>query len=97
VTLKNLFNIKLNMLGTLVIVVLASVTTVIADKWIEAPQFASSAPSLLTAPQAATPLICAKGVYSPVQKTCVDQATFDAEMKRLFAALGLDTSIYEQN
>lgn len=37
---------------------------------------------------------CGSKVYSPVQRNCVSKEVFDQEMKRLFAALGIDTSIY---
>lgn len=45
----------------------------------------------------AVPVIeCGELVYSPVQSVCVDRATFDEEMQRLFSALGIDTKIYKR-
>ena len=39
-------------------------------------------------------LDCNQLVYSPVQNKWVSQDVFDEEMIKLFAALGIDTSIY---
>jgi hypothetical protein len=37
---------------------------------------------------------CNQLVYSPIQNKCVSLEVFDGEMKNLFSALGIDTSIY---
>ena len=54
-----------------------------------------SSPSIpLSASSQQSVLDCGSKVYSPVQKTCVARDVFDAEMQRLFVALGIDTSAY---
>ncbi len=87
---------KTNVIGTIGIACLASVLTTMAT-WF----FAHG--SLLRSPPiagetntvtASSVLDCENGVYSPVQRRCVSQEVFDAEMKRLFVALGIDTSVY---
>ena len=78
----------------------ASVLTTLTSSYLapsdkSAPLTAATA-SLSVASQASV-LDCSSGVYSPVQKTCVSREVFDAEMQRLFAALGIDTSAYGLN
>lgn len=48
------------------------------------------APSLVQAPA----IECGQQVYSPIQRSCVGQEIFDAEMQLLFAALGIDAKAY---
>ena len=97
-SMQKLITLKANFLGVLSISVLSSLATVFFTNFIgnEFPSAIEQAAHL--EPMAMAPsgiLDCEKGVYSPVQRLCVDQATFDAEMKRLFAALGLNTKAYE--
>ncbi len=97
--MQKLINLKTNVLGVLSIAVLSSLATVLFTQLLEG-QFLT--PIEQPAQSASIPMApsgimeCKKGVYSPVQRLCVDQATFDAEMKRLFTALGLDSKAYEK-
>ena len=99
-SIKNIISAKTNVLGTTAIAVIASLSTVLFSNWISQEQLGplegSPSPAIATTVPAGTALDCDQGVYSPVQRACVDQAIFDGEMKRLFAALGIDTSIYQQ-
>lgn len=95
--IKQLLAYKTNMLGVMAIAIVTSMTTVAAQNWLmtwndPAP---SVVPSLTTS--ASDALKCTNGVYSPVQRKCVSKEVFDGEMKRLFAALGIDASIYSKN
>lgn len=78
----------------------ASVLTTLTSSYLASPN--KSAPitaattSLSVASQTSV-LDCGIEIYSPVQKTCVSRKVFDAEMQRLFAALGIDTSAYGLN
>lgn len=98
--IKNIISAKTNVLGTMAIAVIASLSTVLFSNWISqdqlGPQDGSPSHVFSTPMPAGNALDCDQGVYSPVQRACVDQAIFDGEMKRLFAALGIDTSIYQQ-
>ena len=92
--LSKIASARANVLGTALIAAGSSMLTVFAmnqfhqaDK-IVAPQAA------LPLPSATSVLECGENVYSPVQRQCVSKQVFDGEMKRLFAALGIDASIY---
>lgn len=95
---NGILKMKVNIWGTLAIAIVASITTTFALEWIRFDAPASSALSASNLTTASLSVLdCDEGVYSPVQRKCVLQAVFDAEMNRLFAALGLDTSIYRSN
>ena len=98
-SMQKLINLKTNILGVISIALLSSLATVFFTNFLSG-QFPSSIEQPAQSSSIAlTPsgiLDCEKGVYSPVQRLCVDQATFDAEMKRLFAALGLNSEAYEK-
>lgn len=93
---RNLLNVKINLLGAIAVSVMASASTIVLSKVIDplvnTNQMTPASGLAVTATSAVT---CKEGVYSPVQKICVSQQVFDAEMQRLFAALGIDTSIYD--
>ena len=98
--LRTLLACKTNLIGTVAIALLSSVSTVFfahwMDGWGEREAVRSTGIPLVAAQPTSSAAItdCSSGVYSPVQKTCVDQQTFDEEMQRLFLALGLDPGIY---
>ena len=97
--LQKLIDVKTNILGVVSIALLSSLATVLFTNCLEGQIFNSIEQPAQTASIALAPsgiLNCKKGVYSPVQRLCVDQATFDAEMKRLFVALGLNSKVYEK-
>lgn len=90
---RNLVELKANVLGTIAIACIASLTTSLATSYFSSEEQAalsSSSPATF----ATSVIECGSEVYSPVQKKCVDQKTFDMEMQRLFAALGIDTEVY---
>lgn len=98
----NLLTLKTNVLGTVAIAILSSALTVVLSQWLgngsgDAERSVGPSAALSAAPSAVGTdiLVCGEQVYSPVQRRCVDQQIFDAEMKRLFAALGLDAGIYQ--
>ena len=98
----NLLTLKTNVLGTAVIAIFSSAATVLFTQWVlqpdvlvAQPTMPPAQPSLSQLAAGADPMACGAQVYSPVQRRCVNQKTFDAEMKRLFAALGLDAGIYQ--
>jgi len=100
---KKLINLKINLIAVVGIAVISSVATMTTAKLWDSvfvsdstavPQTLSSSSSPLPN-LAGSVLECGTDVYSPVQKRCVDQATFDQEMTRLFAALGLDSKLYQ--
>lgn len=98
-SIKNLINQKTNILGVVSIALLTSLATVFFTNFLQGQYLGSVEQRTQPASIALAPsgiLDCEQGVYSPVQRLCVDQATFDAEMKRLFAALGLNSKAYEQ-
>lgn len=98
--LNRILALKTNVIGTIAIALVSSVATVFAADWLEQRSnknlgtLQGASPSARIAPLGTALTDCEAGIYSPVQKACVDQATFDAEMQRLFLALGLDPSIY---
>ena len=90
--LDRLLNARINIIGTIFVSILASATTVLVSNLV---------PALVQKPQPIAPIAtassvtdCDQGIYSPIQRICVEQEVFDAEMKRLFAALGIETSAY---
>lgn len=98
-SMQKLINLKTNILGVVSIALLSSLATVFFINLLEGQFQASIEQPAQSTALALAPtgiLDCEKGVYSPVQRLCVDQAIFDAEMKRLFAALGLNSKAYEK-
>lgn len=91
--LSRLLSIKTNLIGTALTSVFASFVTVLVTNALSVQSSHTAQPVPVIA-SANTAIDCETGVYSPVQNKCVDQEKFDAEMKRLFAALGIDNSIY---
>ena len=98
----NLLTLKTNVLGTAVIAIFSSAATVLFTQWVLQPDVLVAQPKtppaqlfLSQLAAGADPMDCGREVYSPVQRRCVDQKVFDAEMKHLFAALGLDARIYQ--
>lgn len=96
-----LLTLKTNIVGTAAVAVLSSVTTVLVSHWVAGAPVGDPVAVVPSTVLPAAPggtgsvaLACGDLIYSPVQRTCVDQQTFDAEMKRLFAALGLNAGIY---
>ncbi len=96
-----LLTLKTNVFGTLAIAIASSAGTVLFSQWLS--QTPSSAVQATVPPvqmsvaghaSAEDIMACGQNVYSPVQRRCVDQQTFDIEMQRLFTALGLDSAIY---
>lgn len=97
--MHKLINLKTNILGVVSIALLSSLATVFFTNFLSSQYLGSVEQPTQPASMALAPsgiLDCKKGVYSPVQRLCVDQATFDAEMKRLFVALGLNSKVYEK-
>lgn len=95
---QTLTEMKLNAFGVVVVALLCSSFTLIGSHFIE-QKILTTAPeptSILNAVPITSVLECTEGVYSPVQRQCVSQNIFDAEMKRLFSALGINTAIYDQ-
>ena len=95
--LKDLANIKINLIAALAISLVSSLATVAASGFVFAPTERSESAAMPLVTSGQSVVDCDVGVYSPVQKTCVSKEQFNLEMKRLFAALGIDTSIYEQD
>ena len=98
--LNRLIALKVNCLGVVIICAMTSFITVLL---VQFPFFRSIeiTGAVPNNPQVESlvgisVLECANGVYSPVQRKCVEQTVFDEEMKRLFSALGLDTQIYQR-
>ena len=90
---------KLNAIGVVAVALMCSSFTLTGSYFIE-QILLTPAPEptpILSAVPSTSVLECSEGVYSPVQRACVSQDIFDAEMKRLFSALGIDTAIYEQS
>lgn len=99
--LQYLLTVKTNVFGVAAIALISSAATAGLSHWLQQDGADLAQRQLLPVQQktvAKAPstdlLVCEDGVYSPIQKTCVDQATFDDEMTRLFAALGLDAGAY---
>ncbi len=94
---RNLLEYKINVVGTVVISIVASATTLLLANTVDS-LFAPAQITTSTAPVTArtTSVVeCEDGLYSPVQRACVSKEIFDAEMQRLFSALGIDTSAYD--
>lgn len=95
-TIRKLLDYKTNLVGTAIISVLASASTLALSKAMD--QVVVQPVTIQPAPITATGVqitACENGLYSPVQRRCVSKQVFDVEMKRLFSALGIDTSVYE--
>ena len=98
----NLLTLKTNVIGAAAIAIFSSAATVLFAQWVLQPvglvaqsMTLPAQPSMAQVAAGADPMACDVHAYSPVQRRCVDQKVFDAEMKRLFAALGLDAGIYQ--
>jgi len=97
---KKIASVKTNLLTTVFVASLSAVITLYVSNWISQDEHAPMISNLaIQQPKinGKNLLDCNDGTYSPVQRRCVDQDVFDAEMKRLFLALGLDTTAYEQS
>lgn len=97
VSTRKLLDYKFNVIGTVLISIIASTTTLVLASVIE-NNFAAIKSSEVPVPvTAAAPNVieCDQGLYSPVQRACVSKEVFDSEMKRLFSALGIDSSSYD--
>lgn len=96
-SIHNLMTIKTNVMGAISIAFLSSILTVLINDWIDDQGSELNPADQIIFSLAGTPdiLNCDKGVYSPVQRRCVDQAVFDTEMKQLYSALGLDASVFD--
>jgi len=100
---KAIINLKINLIAVVGIAVISSVATMTTAKLWDSVSVSdgSAVPQTLSSSSSPPPnlagsvLKCGTDVYSPVQKRCVDQTTFDQEMTRLFAALGLDSKLYQ--
>jgi len=95
--LTNLIALRTNLVGTVLVSLLASSATLIGSHLLtlgpasHADQYAGPVSNV---PSGSSLLDCDEGIYSPVQRECVSQEVFDGEMERLFAALGIDTTLY---
>lgn len=94
------------MVGVIFITLMASTFTVLVSNWVPMLSFPSqSSQTILQSPidkistlnQPTSMMNCGELLFSPIQKKCVSKDVFDAEMNRLFAALGLDTKPYHRN
>lgn len=85
---------KTNIVGTALIAAGSSALTVLLVGGFSDSDDQLQSTATLPLPATASVLECGAEVYSPVQRRCVSQDIFDGEMKRLFAALGIDASIY---
>lgn len=92
--LKQLLNAKTSVVGTALIATGSSLLTVLALHGADLAGQSMSPMAAMPAMTTESVLECGADVYSPVQRKCVSQQVFDEEMKRLFAALGIDASIY---
>lgn len=94
---SNIISFKANVVGTVMIASVASVLTTLTSSYLISSDKSvplTAATASLSAASQRSVLDCGIGVYSPVQKTCVSREIFDAEMQRLFTALGIDTTAY---
>ena len=91
--LRTILSARANIVGTILIAAGSSLlTTFSIDGQLWNTQ--SAPPALLPAVSSSSVLECGERLYSPVQRKCVSKQIFDDEMKRLFAALGINASIY---
>lgn len=95
--LTKITSAKANMVGTTLIAACSSMLTVFVMNGFNGSNDVPPATAMHALPATQSALECGAKVYSPVQRQCVSQEIFDGEMKRLFAALGIDTSIYDQS
>ena len=89
-----MLNARTSVMGTVLIASGSSLLTVLAIHG--AGLTGQSTPSMAAMPAMTTESVleCGSDVYSPIQRKCVTHQVFDGEMKRLFAALGIDASVY---
>ena len=92
--LKKILSARTNVIGTALVAAGSSLLTLLVVDGIGLIDRPSSAASSIPMTATASVLECEQDVYSPVQRKCVSKQVFDEEMKRLFAALGIDASIY---
>ena len=92
--LTKVLRARTNIIGTALIAAGSSLLTIFATSGFATFERQSVTPSVLPALSANSALECGDEIYSPVQRKCVSKQVFDAEMKRLFAALGIDASVY---
>lgn len=92
------------MVGVIVITFLSSISTVmVSNMWVLAPasnqvvqsDITSLSNDITALNEPASIMDCGEYVFSPIQKNCVKREVFDAEMNKLFAALGLDIKPYK--
>jgi hypothetical protein len=95
--LSQIIGVKTNIIGTVIIALIASVMTTLTSSYLvssdKSVPLAAATASLSVASQTSV-LDCGSEIYSPVQKTCVSREIFEAEMQRLFTALGIATTAY---
>lgn len=89
-----LLRAKTNIVGTILIASGSSFLTAYVMSGNSAIDSRSQAVGALPTTSTAAAIECGEEIYSPIQRTCVTKEVFDSEMKRLFAALGLDASVY---
>jgi len=92
--LSKIASARANVVETVLIAAGSSVLTVFIMNGFGHTEQTASLAGLRSVSTTASVLDCGAEVYSPVQRQCVSQEIFDGEMARLFAALGIDASIY---
>jgi hypothetical protein len=97
---------QINMVGVIFISVMSSIFTVFVANGLSflpppnplaTTDIQEPLDKVLLSKKPATMTHCGEFLFSPIQKKCVPKDVFDAEMNRLFAALGLDTKPYQRN
>lgn len=108
--LKSVFEWQANMFSAFLVALVTSVLTILISTVIDRKfvlgkpalgnvvfglsQNATSKPGLRSL--SGEVMQCGDQLYSPIQKTCVDRSVFNAEMIRLYSALGLNTAPFQQ-
>ena len=92
--LMKILSARTNVIGTALVAAGCSLLTVLVLQSSGMVDRQVPAGGAMPTSSAASVLECGQEVYSPVQRKCVSKQIFDEEMKRLFAALGIDASIY---
>ncbi|WP_026481147.1 hypothetical protein [Ahrensia sp. 13_GOM-1096m] len=81
---------------TIIISVVTTLTTLaVNDAFYAGGKAVAISTDIGTTSSPTASLNCGDLVYSPVQNSCVEKAVFNDEMQRLFVALGIDPSIYQ--
>ncbi|MCP4936180.1 MAG: hypothetical protein GY927_18750 [bacterium] len=100
VLMRSLLQAKTNILTALLIALISSATTAYFSHWLDTPQsgnFTITGNTLARfQADSRAVLECGERIYSPVQNQCVTRAVFDEEMKRLYAALGIETAAFKR-